>query len=41
MLKKINRWSPHIRDWSLPDVVWLNPERSEILMLDSLEEARF
>ncbi len=37
--KNPNRWSRNIRDWSLPDVVWLNPERSDILILDSLEEA--
>jgi hypothetical protein len=23
------RWSEGIRDWSLPDTVWLNPEREK------------
>ena len=25
------RWSGDIRDWSLEDVVWLNPERTDAI----------
>jgi len=25
-----NRWSGNTRDWSLPDVVYLNPEKEQV-----------
>ena len=28
-LKHPERWSGSIRDWTLDDIVWLNPERTE------------
>lgn len=37
--KNPNRWSRDIRDWTLPDHVWLNPERSDATTLDPLQEA--
>lgn len=27
--KNPGRWSESIRDWSLPETVWLNPEREK------------
>jgi putative transposase len=30
-VKHAERWSGNIRDWSLDDQVWLNPEKVEVI----------
>jgi len=34
-----NRWSGDIRNWSRPEVVWLNPERTRAVSEEKLKEA--